>query len=74
MQTVQISSEYIKLDQFLKLADCISTGGMAKALIQDGAVKVNGEAELRRGRKLYNGDVVEVEDAGTFQVVRSEEA
>lgn len=74
MQTVQISSEYIKLDQFLKLADCISTGGMAKALIQDGAVKVNGETELRRGRKLYNGDVVEVEDAGTFQVVRSEEA
>lgn len=74
MQTVQISSEYIKLDQFLKLADCISTGGMAKALIQDGAVKVNGEAELRRGRKLYNGDVVEVEEAGTFQVVRSEGA
>ncbi|GIO39259.1 MULTISPECIES: S4 domain-containing protein YaaA [Paenibacillus] len=74
MQSVQISSEYIKLDQFLKLADCISTGGMAKALIQDGAVKVNGEAELRRGRKLYNGDVVEVEDAGAFQVVRSEEA
>lgn len=74
MQTVQISSEYIKLDQFLKLADCISTGGMAKALIQDGAIKVNGEAELRRGRKLYNGDVVEVEEAGTFQVVRSEGA
>lgn len=74
MQNVQISSEYIKLDQFLKLADCISTGGMAKALIQDGAIKVNGEAELRRGRKLYNGDIVAVEDAGTFQVVRSEEA
>lgn len=74
MQNVQISSEYIKLDQFLKLADCISTGGMAKALIQDGAIKVNGEAELRRGRKLYSGDIVAVEDAGTFQVVRSEEA
>lgn len=74
MKTVQISSEYIKLDQFLKLADCISTGGMAKALIQDGAVKVNDEPEQRRGRKLYAGDVVEVDDCGTFQVVRSEEA
>lgn len=73
MKTIPISSEYIKLDQFLKLADCVSTGGMAKALLQEEAVKVNGEPEDRRGRKLYPGDTITVEDCGTFQVVRGEE-
>ena len=53
--------EYIKLDQFLKLADVASTGGQAKVLILDGAVKVNGVVETRRGRKLYDGDRVEVD-------------
>ncbi|GJM75946.1 hypothetical protein HMSSN036_81620 [Paenibacillus macerans] len=50
------------------MADCVPTGGMAKALLADGAVKVNGEAEERRGRKLYPGDKIEVEGSGTFQV------
>ncbi|GIP22388.1 MULTISPECIES: S4 domain-containing protein YaaA [Paenibacillus] len=68
MKNILIHSEYIKLDQFLKLADCVPTGGMAKALLQEGAVKVNREPEERRGRKLYPGDIVEVEDCGTFQV------
>ena len=53
--------EYIKLDQFLKLARIVQSGGEAKHLIQSGAVLVNGEVETRRGRKLYAGDVVEVE-------------
>ena len=53
--------EYIKLDQFLKLADVVSTGGQAKFLILDGQVKVNGLVEIRRGRKLYDGDRVEVD-------------
>ena len=53
--------EYIKLDQFLKLAQIVMTGGEAKTLIQEGLVKVNGEVELRRGRKLRHGDRVEVE-------------
>ncbi|MFA5507432.1 MAG: RNA-binding S4 domain-containing protein [Vulcanimicrobiota bacterium] len=48
----------IRLDQFLKLAGLVGTGGEAKALIQDGAVTVNGEVETRRGRKLQAGDVV----------------
>jgi len=55
------SDEYIKLDQFLKLAQIAMTGGEAKAMIQDGMVKVNGEVETRRGRKLRHGDRVEVE-------------
>ena len=54
-------AEYIKLDQFLKLAQFVATGGQAKALIQDGQVKVNGLIETRRGRKLHHGDRVEVD-------------
>lgn len=68
MKKIVIHSEYIKLDQFLKLADCVPTGGMAKALLQEEAVKVNGELEDRRGRKLYPGDRIEVEGAGSFVV------
>ena len=52
--------EYIKLDQFLKLANVVETGGQAKLLILNGEVRVNGEVELRRGRKLRTGDVVQV--------------
>lgn len=68
MKKIVIHSEYIKLDQFLKLAECVPTGGMAKALLQDQAIKVNGELEERRGRKLYPGDQVDVEGSGSFVV------
>lgn len=61
MIEIAIDSEYIKLDQLLKLADVASTGGHAKFLIQEGVVKVNGEVETRRGRKIRPGDLVEVE-------------
>ena len=54
--------ETIKLDQFLKLAQIVHSGGEAKQLIQAGFVMVNGEVEIRRGRKLRHGDVVTVED------------
>ncbi|MEC0243889.1 S4 domain-containing protein YaaA [Paenibacillus dokdonensis] len=70
MNEIVIHSEYIKLDQFLKLANCVSTGGMAKALLQEGQVLVNGEPEERRGRKLYPGDQIKVEDCGEFTVAR----
>lgn len=50
----------IKLDQFLKLQGMVSTGGEAKSLIQNSEVKVNGDVENRRGRKLSPGDVVEL--------------
>ena len=61
MLELKIESEYIKLDQFLKLADIASTGGHAKYLIQEGVVKVNGEVDQRRGRKVYVGDVITFE-------------
>ncbi|ADO81792.1 S4 domain-containing protein YaaA [Ilyobacter polytropus] len=60
MKKVKITSEFIKLDQFLKWADVTSSGVEAKYMVQDGEVTVNGEPEERRGRKLYPGDTVEV--------------
>lgn len=52
----------ITLGQALKAADLVGSGGEAKLLIQSGEVRVNGEVEIRRGRKLRPGDVVEVGD------------
>ena len=57
-----MSEEFIKLDQFLKVTNTVQSGGEAKVLIRSGEVFVNGEMELRRGRKLYNQDVVTVDD------------
>lgn len=56
---VQIRDETIRLGQLLKLAGVAETGGEASELVQDGAVRVNGEVETRRGRQLRGGDVVE---------------
>jgi len=55
---MEITTEYIKLDSFLKAVNAVGSGGEAKMLIADGEVKVNGEVELRRGRKLRPGDEV----------------
>ena len=52
--------DHLRLDHFLKLNALSGTGGQAKALIQSGEVKVNGEVETRRRRKLNVGDVVQV--------------
>ncbi|MBR7000095.1 MAG: RNA-binding S4 domain-containing protein [Lachnospiraceae bacterium] len=60
METVTIRDEFIKLGQALKLAGICDSGVDAKELITDGEARVNGEVDLRRGRKLYDGDVVEV--------------
>ncbi len=56
MEEIKIDTEYIKLDSALKLASFVSMGGEAKRLIQEGKVTVNGETEMRRGRKLRPGD------------------
>jgi S4 domain protein YaaA len=68
MKTIHISTEYITLGQLLKLADCIDTGGGAKAFLQQNTVLVNGQPDNRRGRKLVPGDIIEVEGCGRFTV------
>ncbi len=58
MKTVTIKNDCIKLGQAMKLGGMVSSGLEAKLVIQDGKVKVNGETEYQRGKKLYNGDVI----------------
>lgn len=55
---IKLRDEYIKLGQALKAANLVEDGVEAKLVIQDGLVKVNNEVDIRRGRKLYDGDVV----------------
>lgn len=61
METIKLREEYIKLGQALKAAGLVESGVDAKFVIQDGLVKVNGEVETQRGKKLYDGDLVEFE-------------
>ena len=59
--SVSIHTEFIKLDSLLKFAGLCDTGGFAKELVQQGAVKVNGEVCTMRGKKCRAGDVVELD-------------
>lgn len=62
MKKIAIHTEYIELQNVLKLTDIIQTGGEAKAFLSDETVTVNGVAEKRRGRKLYAGDQINIRD------------
>lgn len=53
---IKISTEFIKLDSAMKLSGAVTMGSDAKHVIQNGEVSVNGKTEMRRGKKLYNGD------------------
>lgn len=57
MKAIQITDDYIKLGQALKLAGLVSSGVEAKIVVNEGEVTVNGEVEVRRGKKLYPQDV-----------------
>lgn len=70
-----MAEDFIKLDQFLKVTDVAQSGGEAKVLIRSGEVSVNGEMELRRGRKLYNQDIVTVDEVSfTVQILPVDDA
>lgn len=58
---VLIHTDFIKLDQLIKLSGLVQTGGYAKQVIADGLVKLNGEYEIQRGKKIRPGDIVEIE-------------
>ena len=62
METISITTEYIKLQDLLKFAAAVSTGGEAKILIQEGDVTVNGEVCTMRGKKIRPGDDVALRD------------
>jgi len=62
MKEIKINTDFIQLDQFLKWANIVSSGGEAKALIKEGAVQVNNLPEQRRSRKLKIGDEIKVNE------------
>ena len=69
MEEVRIRDDYIRLGQALKLAGLVGSGVDAKIVIQDGQVRVNGQVETQRGKKLVAGDQVEFEGK-TFEIMR----
>ena len=60
MIRIKLKDEFIKLGQALKAANLVESGVDAKNVIKDGLVRVNGEVDIRRGRKLYAGDIVDI--------------
>ncbi|GAA5346740.1 S4 domain-containing protein YaaA [Planifilum fimeticola] len=71
MRNIAINTPTIQLGQLLKKAEIIATGGQAKLFLLDVEVKVNGERETRRGRKLMPGDTVEIPGHEPIRVIRS---
>ncbi len=69
MEEIKLRDEFIKLGQALKAANLVESGVKAKFVIQDGLVKVNGNVEIQRGKKLYDGDIVEF-DGETIKIVK----
>ena len=71
MEKVLFSGDVLRLGQALKLSGYAENGGLAKAMIQDGIVSVNGEIDTRRGRQLISGDIVEIlfeDEKVSFQI------
>lgn len=69
VKQILIETEFIKLDQFLKLAGIVQTGGQAKMLISEGSIIVNNEVVLQRGKKIRKDDIIEIKDYDSFVVI-----
>ena len=70
IEDIAIETEEIQLDQFLKWAGVLQSGGEVKMLIEECRIKRNGETESARRRKLHPGDVVEIEGMGAWRVTK----
>lgn len=68
MKEIKIDTEVIKLDSFLKWAGITSQGSDAKIIIKNGEIKINGEVEIRRGKKLFKGDIIQY-DKDEYKIV-----
>ncbi|NLV87869.1 MAG: RNA-binding S4 domain-containing protein [Tissierellia bacterium] len=69
MKEISIETEYIKLDQLLKLIGIAQTGGQAKMMINEGIVKVNKEVAFERGKKIRKNDIVDIEGYGVYKII-----
>jgi len=68
---IEIHTETIQLDQFLKLAGAVPSGGVVKELIAQGAILRNGAVETARRRKLVHGDIITIDGEDIYRVIRS---
>ena len=71
MTDIEIHTETIQLDQFLKLAGAVPSGGIVKELIAEGAILRNGEVETARRRKLVPRDIITLNGTDTYRVTRA---
>lgn len=69
MEEIEITTEYIKADAFLKFTGLCATGGQAKWMIEDAQVTVNGIVCTQRGKKLHKGDTVSIVGGPTFRII-----
>ena len=69
IRKVKIEEDFVSLGQFLKMSDLISSGGEAKLFLKENEVCINGEPEDRRGRKLYDRDLIKINDE-VYQICR----
>ncbi|OPJ56097.1 S4 domain-containing protein YaaA [Clostridium oryzae] len=68
MKEIKINTDFIKLDSFLKWCGAVQSGVEAKMFILDGKVKLNGQEETRRGKKIYKGDIIDFQGE-TYRVI-----
>ena len=69
MKEITIETEYIKLDQFLKLVGIAQTGGHAKLMISEGEIIVNKEIAYERGKKIRKNDIIEIKGYDSFIII-----
>lgn len=72
METIEINSDVIQLDQLLKWAGIVDSGGQVRFMLDDNIIKLNGILLTERRKKVYPGDVVEIMGTGTWKVTKSQ--
>lgn len=72
MEKISINTEKIQLDQFLKWAGILESGGQVRPMLDEGLIFVNGVKETAKRKQLHHGDVVKIIDIGEYEVVRED--
>ena len=72
MEKISINTEKIQIDQFLKWAGILESGGQVRPMLDEGLIFVNGVKETAKRKQLHPGDVVKIIDIGEYEVVRED--
>ena len=70
MEEIKIKTDFIKLQQLLKLAGVVAQGSDAKLYIKNGIIELNGVVVTERGKKIYHDDIVTIQNLGKFKIVK----